>query len=506
MQIGDNKRVRRSIYFLLIGVTLFLRLWELDSIPIGINLQEAGMGYDAFCLAAFGTDRYTYPHPLFFLGYGDGQGAIYTYLVSFLIRFVGTSVYTLRIPMAFLSLGTLVLGMQCVYRMQFGAFYEYLFGTLYTILPVFVATSRVGNPANAISFFSLLMLYFLSCKKEGSNILWQILAGIATGLVWYTSGMAFLFLPIFLIFYFAYSFRCTCKTPMEWFVYGVSVFVTSIPALLMAWVNVEEKETIRLWKFSVPNLFGWTVEDLHSYNLKGIDMAFVRIFSRDQFGIYSNGFVGMFTWIGLLLAIIGFVMLWSRLKRSIKECRFDGLSLFWLWSVAIIIGLGFVDENNVDTWHIYGILVPVLVMIVYGTKKVIEYLKPKWQICVELFVLFGFLFFSGIFIKEYYTNAEAKYSFQPVFFEGMSFYLGQQELSGRRLYIIDYKEANIYYDLSSNHNPHEAIENVTFGYSGEADPTGVYIVSKPYYEMIEQLKAAGLNNEISYDDYKLIYR
>ncbi|MCM1468764.1 MAG: hypothetical protein NC086_11500 [Alistipes sp.] len=48
----------------------FVHLYKLNSIPAGLNIDEAGMAYDAFCLLNWGVDRYLNPYPLYFYNLG----------------------------------------------------------------------------------------------------------------------------------------------------------------------------------------------------------------------------------------------------------------------------------------------------------------------------------------------------------------------------------------------------------------------------------------------------
>ncbi|MBP3736914.1 MAG: hypothetical protein J6I56_07835, partial [Lachnospiraceae bacterium] len=58
--------------FALIAVGAFLRLYLLSVIPLGLNQDEASLGYEAYVLATYGTDRYGYPYPVYPVTWGSG--------------------------------------------------------------------------------------------------------------------------------------------------------------------------------------------------------------------------------------------------------------------------------------------------------------------------------------------------------------------------------------------------------------------------------------------------
>lgn len=43
---------------LLFLIAVFLRVYRLESLPDVLHIDEAGLGYNAWCLAHYGTDRY----------------------------------------------------------------------------------------------------------------------------------------------------------------------------------------------------------------------------------------------------------------------------------------------------------------------------------------------------------------------------------------------------------------------------------------------------------------
>ena len=85
----DNKKM---FWLAAAGIALLFavtRLWMLADIPRGLHVDEAGMAYDAYCLANFGTDRYLKHFPVYLINYGDGQSAMYAYLAAICVKLMG---------------------------------------------------------------------------------------------------------------------------------------------------------------------------------------------------------------------------------------------------------------------------------------------------------------------------------------------------------------------------------------------------------------------------------
>ena len=77
---------------------IFFKIYKLDSIPAGFHQDELGSVYDAWSLLHFGTDKWRIPWPVYFLNYGDGQSALYTYLLLPFMAAFGISQAVIRTP------------------------------------------------------------------------------------------------------------------------------------------------------------------------------------------------------------------------------------------------------------------------------------------------------------------------------------------------------------------------------------------------------------------------
>lgn len=88
-------------------VTVFLRFYKLTVLPDVLHIDEAALGYNSWCLANYGTDRYLNVLPFYPQNFYGGQSPLYTYLVVLLIKFFGKgnlSVFLVRFPAAFASI------------------------------------------------------------------------------------------------------------------------------------------------------------------------------------------------------------------------------------------------------------------------------------------------------------------------------------------------------------------------------------------------------------------
>jgi hypothetical protein len=84
-----------------------LRLWKLDSRPVGFTWDEAALGYNAYSLLFTGKDEYGQKLPVIFKSFGDYKPGAYIYLTVPAIAFGGLNEFATRLPSA--VLGTLLI-------------------------------------------------------------------------------------------------------------------------------------------------------------------------------------------------------------------------------------------------------------------------------------------------------------------------------------------------------------------------------------------------------------
>ena len=84
MKKGTFKPNAKVIYLVMALLASLMHFYKLGSIPYGLHIDEAGMAYDAFCLANYSVDRYLNHLPVYLVNFGNGQSALYAYITAIL--------------------------------------------------------------------------------------------------------------------------------------------------------------------------------------------------------------------------------------------------------------------------------------------------------------------------------------------------------------------------------------------------------------------------------------
>ena len=190
--IIENKT--KILFTAILIIAIFVRIYKVQEIPHGLNVDEAGMAYDAYCLANYGTDRYLNHLPVYLINFGGGQSALYAYITSILIKIMGFSIFTIRLPAIVLGILAII---ACYFmtKDKLGERFALAFMALIAICPWHIMSSRWGLDCNLLAPMSIISIFLLSKAK---NTIGYITAGISFGLTLYTYALSYIILPIFL--------------------------------------------------------------------------------------------------------------------------------------------------------------------------------------------------------------------------------------------------------------------------------------------------------------------
>ena len=98
-----HPKINIIIGIFLVCLTIFTRLYKIEELLNGLHVDEVGMGYDAFCIANYGVDRYLHHFPVYMINFGGGQSALYTYLAAIIVKILGLNTLAIRLPGVILS-------------------------------------------------------------------------------------------------------------------------------------------------------------------------------------------------------------------------------------------------------------------------------------------------------------------------------------------------------------------------------------------------------------------
>lgn len=190
-----NKTKILLVLVLILGFTL--RIFQVDKFPMGLNADEAAIGYNAYSIIKTGRDEYGEILPLSFKSFGDYKPGLYFYFVIPFVATLGLTEFAVRIPSVLLGTGLIYLiyliGQQ-IFKDNRISFFAALF---LSINPWAIHFSRGGWESNAATFFIALGIWFFIKGLEKKRYIFWSLFSMLISMYLYQSPR--LIVPILLL-------------------------------------------------------------------------------------------------------------------------------------------------------------------------------------------------------------------------------------------------------------------------------------------------------------------
>ncbi|MFN5892344.1 MAG: phospholipid carrier-dependent glycosyltransferase, partial [Dolichospermum sp.] len=143
---------------LIIAIALLLRVYDLANNPIALNQDEAINGYDAYSLITTMGDHHGNFMPIMLESFGDWVSPVITYITIPFVQLLGLSEFSIRLPVALLGVGTVVL----IYLFSLQVFNDKKLALIaaffLAIMPWHITLSRWAIPPSIVPFFLLLFM------------------------------------------------------------------------------------------------------------------------------------------------------------------------------------------------------------------------------------------------------------------------------------------------------------------------------------------------------------
>ncbi len=187
-----------------LSIAFLLRASCLSTIPNIIHIDEAALGYNAWCLAHFGVDRYLNETPVYPQNYiYGGQSPLYTYLTALFIRTIGNgglSLRLVRLPGLIFSMLVVIFSIKTI-RLVFGSRKLTLScAFLVSVLPYFIMHGRLGFDCNLMFGCCVIALYTIAKYVSTQKAADLCICGAACGLILYSYAPSYILVPLFLSF------------------------------------------------------------------------------------------------------------------------------------------------------------------------------------------------------------------------------------------------------------------------------------------------------------------
>ncbi len=412
-----NREVKaKYVFFVLMIVGIFMRVFYIGLIPGGLNQDEAFSAYESYSLLHHGIDSSGHAFPVYFVSWGSGMNVLNSYLMMPFIAIFGLHAWTVRLPQVIVACVSLYV----LYKMFSRLFNERqaliaLF--ILAICPWHIMMARWGLESNLAPGFLLFGLYAFVLGIERPKF--YIVSAVCYGLSLYCYATIWPLVPVLLILQALYlvwvnKFKFSLQMLMALL---VLVFL-AIPLIFFLLINRGYMDEISTRFFSIPKLLYMRNSEISFTNISGnLNRLWSMLWTQNdgliwnttpKFGLYYKG--------GMIAAIFGFIYCLYRTCRSIIRRKFDGHALLLLQFVTAF-GLGCLIAVNVN--RINCIHLSIVMFIAVAIFRVLNLLNRKIKFgriisrAVLTFACIIFISFAGYYFLDY--NDEIA----PLFDEGL---------------------------------------------------------------------------------------
>lgn len=396
------------IIFVVIGV--LLRLYRFAEVPHGINIDEAGMAYDAFSMANYGVERHLQRFPVYLLNYDSGQSALYMYLCAICIKIMGLSMAAIRMPALIFGTLAMIFG-GLIAKETLGKKSSLLTVLLMAITPCFFMNARWGLDCNLMLGLSAIAMYFyiLAVKRQKNR--YFVCMGIFTGLTLYTYAVSYMVIPIFLLFSIGYLLWCKNIKFKQLLYMGIPMAVIGFPLVLLMFMNQFGMPEIATAFITIPTLPEFKTSSVSAASLlENFDLLFTT-FTTD--GLMYNAFDRYYTLyaISVPLFIYGVLRYAYVFVKKIKEKSADVLGIIFCYLAAYLLVGMFFTSPNINRMN--GIYFAIFLFVIYAVWDLYHTIPIK-KICagtiVSVYLISSVCFFHYYFV-EYTPEKEVVWWF-----------------------------------------------------------------------------------------------
>lgn len=494
----------------------FVRFYRLAGLPAGMHLDEAGMAYDAFCLANYQTERFLHKLPVYLINYGSGQSALYAYLTAFFMKLLGTGIYAIRLP-AFLSGMCVVIFGSLITKELLGKVWSLIAAFLLAVCPYYMMASRFGFDCNLLLGFSTIVLYLLIKSVQTKKTALFVLSGVFLGVSLYTYSLSWIIFPLFLLFTIPYLLLSKQMKLRHVIALGLPAGILAVPLFLFLYTNTFRGEALVTPFFTAPIIPNFRSDSFHLANIKDNLDLFRILLTRDQY--IFNAFDNFYTLyvVSIPLVLFGIFLLVKCFVCSVKERQADLKTVILFYLLAqTICGL---IITNPDIYRMNGIFFTLMFAIVLALREFAR--RIRWQKTAVSVILFLYAVNAVVFLHFYFTDYQTTYPIQWFINDYiMEIFSDLRDAdTGKDIYVDQFNGPLYAYDMLLNEvSPYDeervlstATDYPSYGNTyyylpepADIDPDAVYIVME-YNGFKDYLEGQGFQEE-TYGYYMVYYK
>ena len=316
----------KKIWIVFIIILFFSVIFKFGEIPTYIGVDEAGMAYDAFCIAEYGTDRYQNSYPLYLTNFGGGQSSLYAYLAAVCIKLFGFNEIAYRLPALIVYLISVAISYLFISKSK-NKKMALLFVFLIITCPWNIFNARMALDCNLFAGLLMIDLYWLNKAEKNIHF---IIAGIFIGVTLYTYALSWITVPLFLIVWSIYVLYIKRIKFRQLIILGIPIFVLATPLIYFLLLNLGIVKQTQISIFTLPLLPEFRGGEIAISNIWKTGIESIKTIFTGEGTIYLM-YIPLF--------LIGYIIEFSKMLLEIKNKKYGVSTLMVIAFTTIFIGL-----------------------------------------------------------------------------------------------------------------------------------------------------------------------
>ncbi|MDO4566520.1 MAG: glycosyltransferase family 39 protein [Oscillospiraceae bacterium] len=390
---GTADKLHCPALLLILALAAFTSLYKLTEIPAGVNIDEAGVAYDAYCLVNYGVDRWLYRYPVYFINHGRGMSAVYTYMTALNIKLFGFSMFSVRLFNAALRVAQ-TLAVYSLFKIVKGKRSALFASLLSTLLPIFFMVHRYGVDGYPLLAFFIIALSLLCQALKAGGLRRFALAGLAFGAALYSYALSYLMIPVFLLLTLLCLIRCRKVSLKQALALTLPLLLLAAPLIAELMVNQGLLPEIRSF-ISFPKLPAYAGDELSPANIPSTFLQSWQLFFNNS--IPHSAIAPYYTLylMSIPLVAAGFFLEAKDAVKALKGRRLD-FSLIALSAFLASYGTGLL-VGGFNITRLISVFAPLLWFIVCGARFVWRRLGLLFMFIPALYCALALSFYSYYF-------------------------------------------------------------------------------------------------------------
>ena len=412
--------LKKIILIALICVGIFLRVYQFNSLPAGLFMDEVNMAVDTKTLVENGTDQYGNHFPFTFEDVTDFKLPVYIYLSAIMYKIFGPHVFTIRVIALLSSIGTIFsLGYLAKLLFEKKKFLPLLTMATISISPFAIHFARIAYETTLATFFlTIFLISLIKVFRGEKKLLWFLIGSFMAVLSTYTYPGPRFAIPVFtfalLIVSFFVGFEKQSKRQIQIPLIGFLAVICAsfVPTLFLSSVANNRSFKYLLVSINGNGLSGiiTKISSVISSWLRLWDLEF--LFDKGDLFAYRSGTkeIGIFLSVFTIPYITG-------IFYAIKNFRPKNFPLLFLGLFALVAGLPSALTSDVPySTRILPMLIPLCILIALGIDQLTLFLSKynrKIQAVTYFFLgivlIYQILLFSYIYFVHFKTTSQAEF-------------------------------------------------------------------------------------------------